>query len=67
MSDLHNFSYSLDEIIKTMQETVESGNHDAMFFDTYYYLKMLKEYQVFGTIEELNKMKKEIRILAFGA
>lgn len=52
MSDLYKFGYTLDETIKTMRDVIDTGNHDRMFLDTYYWLKMLSEYREVGTVEE---------------
>ena len=52
MSDLYKFGYTLDETIKTMRDVIDTGNHDRMFLDTYYWLKMLSEYREIGTVEE---------------
>lgn len=52
MSDLYKFGYTLDETIKTMRDVIDIGNHDRMFLDTYYWLKMLSEYREIGTVEE---------------
>lgn len=52
MSDLYEFGYTLDETIKTMRDVIDTGNHDRMFLDTYYLLKMLSEYREIGTVEE---------------
>ena len=52
MSDLYGFGYTLDETIKTMRDVIDTGNHDRMFLDTYYWLKMLSEYREIGTVEE---------------
>ena len=55
MSDLYKFGYTLDETIKTMRDVIDTGNHDRMFLDTYYWLKMLSEYREIGTVEECRK------------
>ena len=52
MSDLYKFGYTLEETIKTMRDVIDTGNHDKMFLDTYYWLKMLSEYREIGTVEE---------------
>ena len=52
MSDLYKFGYTLDETIETMRDVIDTGNHDRMFLDTYYWLKMLSEYRKNGTVEE---------------
>ena len=52
MSDLYKFGYTLDETIETMRDVIDTGNHDRMFLDTYYWLKMLSEYKEIGTVEE---------------
>ena len=52
MSDLYKFGYTLDETIKTMRDVIDTGSHDKMFLDTYYWLKMLSEYREIGTVEE---------------
>lgn len=52
MSDLYKFGYTLDETIRTMRDVIDTGNHDRMFLDTYYWLKMLSEYREIGTVEE---------------
>ena len=52
MSELYKFGYTLDETIKTMRDVIDTGNHDRMFLDTYYWLKMLSEYREIGTVEE---------------
>ena len=52
MSDLYKFGYTLYETIKTMRDVIDTGNHDRMFLDTYYWLKMLSEYKEIGTVEE---------------
>lgn len=52
MSDLYKFGYTLDETIKTMRDVIDTGNHDRMFLDTYYWLKMLSEYREIGTVED---------------
>ena len=52
MSDLYKFGYTLDETIETMRDVIDTGNHDRMFLDTYYWLKMLSEYREIGTVEE---------------
>lgn len=52
MSYLYKFGYTLDETIKTMRDVIDTGNHDRMFLDTYYWLKMLSEYREIGTVEE---------------
>lgn len=68
MSDLYKFGYTLDETIKTMRDVIDIGNHDRMFLDTYYWLKMLSEYREIGTVEECReavekqKAKKPIPI-----
>ena len=55
MSDLYKFGYTLDETIKTMRDVIDTGNHDRMFLDTYYWLKMLSEYREIGTVEECRR------------
>ena len=35
-----------------MRDVIDTGNHDRMFLDTYYWLKMLSEYIEIGTVEE---------------
>ena len=35
-----------------MRDVIDTGNHDRMFLDTYYWLKMLSEYREIGTVEE---------------
>ena len=66
MSDLYKFGYTLDETIKTMRDVIDTGNHDRMFLDTYYWLKMLSEYREIGTVEEcreaVEKQKPKKRI-----
>lgn len=60
MSDLYKFGYTLDETIKTMRDVIDTGNHDRMFLDTYYWLKMLSEYREIGTVEECREaMEKQ--------
>lgn len=60
MSDLYKFGYTLDETIKTMRDVIDIGNHDRMFLDTYYWLKMLSEYREIGTVEECREaMEKQ--------
>ena len=60
MSDLYKFGYTLEETIKTMRDVIDTGNHDKMFLDTYYWLKMLSEYREIGTVEECREaMKKQ--------
>lgn len=55
MSDLYKFGYTLYETIKTMRDVIDTGNHDRMFLDTYYWLKMLSEYREIGTVEEFRE------------
>ena len=55
MSDLYKFGYTLDETIETMRDVIDTGNHDRMFLDTYYWLKMLSEYRKNGTVEEFRE------------
>ena len=55
MSDLYKFGYTLDETIETMRDVIDTGNHDRMFLDTYYWLKMLSEYRKIGTVEEFRE------------
>ena len=66
MSDLYKFGHTLDETIKTMRDVIDTGNHDRMFLDTYYWLKMLSEYREIGTVEEcreaVGKQKPKKRI-----
>ena len=66
MSELYKFGYTLDETIKTMRDVIDTGNHDRMFLDTYYWLKMLSEYREIGTVEEcreaVEKQKPKKRI-----
>ena len=52
MSDLYKFGYTLYETIETMRDVIDTGNHDRMFLDTYYWLKMLSEYKEIGAVEE---------------
>ena len=60
MSVLYKFGYTLDETIKTMRDVIDTGNHDRMFLDTYYWLKMLSEYREIGTVEECREaMEKQ--------
>lgn len=60
MSDLYGFGYTLEETIKTMRDVIDTGNHDRMFLDTYYWLKMLSEYREIGTVEECREaMEKQ--------
>lgn len=60
MSDLYKFGYTLEETIKTMRDVIDTGNHDKMFLDTYYWLKMLSEYREIGTVEECREaMEKQ--------
>lgn len=55
MSDLYKFGYTLYETIKTMRDVIDTGNHDRMFLDAYYWLKMLSEYREIGTVEEFRE------------
>lgn len=61
MSDLYKFGYTLDETIKTMRDVIDTGNHDRMFLDTYYWLKMLSEYREIGTVEECREAVEKQR------
>lgn len=61
MSDLYKFGYTLDETIKTMRDVIDTGNHDRMFLDTYYWLKMLSEYREIGTVEECREAMEKLK------
>lgn len=63
MSDLYKFGYTLDETIKTMRDVIDTGNHDRMFLDTYYWLKMLSEYIEIGTVEECREAVEKQKAL----
>ena len=63
MSDLYKFGYTLDETIKTMRNVIDTGNHDRMFLDTYYWLKMLSEYREIGTVEECREAVERQKLM----
>lgn len=52
MNELYGFGYTIDETLKTMKDTIDTGNHDRMFLDTYYWLEMLKDYMQIGTVKK---------------
>lgn len=65
MSDLYGFGHTIDETLKTMKETIDVGECDRMFVDTYHWLKILKDYIQIGTVEECRaamEKQKPVRV-----
>mgnify|MGYP006063617155 CR=1 FL=1 len=63
MSDLYDFGYTIDETLKTMKETIDVGECDRMFIDTYHWLKILKDYMQIRTIGDCKNAMQKQRIV----